>query len=874
MLFSDIEGSTALLGRLGNRYGAALSAQRRMMRAAIGSWSGREMGTEGDSFFVVFESARFALSACLQAQRALAAFTWPDGAAVKVRMGVHTGEPTRHEEGYVGMDLNRAARIAATAHGGQVVVSRATGQLVGPRLPEGVGLADLGWHRLKDIAEPEQIFQLTAPDLPVDFPPLKSLGAQTSLPVPATPLLGRVEELQAVQGAVTRPGVRLVTLTGPGGVGKTRLALAAAASLNTTFRDGVYFVPLSTVSDADVMWKVLADAVGTDTEAAPDSAVCQLLAERRVLLVLDNLEQLEQAAGVVATLLAAAPELLVIVTSRRPLHLQAECEYPVPPLAGPHDDTLGGIAASAAVNLFVRQAGLVRRGFTLTANNAEAVAAICRRLDGLPLAIELAASRTKLLSPRALLSRLGDSLDLAATEVDRPSRQQTVRATIAWSHDLLSPDLQRVFRRMGLFAGGCDLDAVAVVAVADTDAGAVLDPLQAVSDLFDLSLVTVTDTPEGDIRVAMLETIHNYARDQLVQSGEQHAAHRRHAEYYVEVAEQANAGLRGSHPLLWLDRLEIEHDNLEVALLWTLGGDPPGPETDPERRPLGLRMVNALSWYWYSHDISAGRRWLDLAVDQATGDDGPLLAEAVEGLGWLLLQQGQPQQAKDALEQNLLLCRRLGHPPTLAKGLDALAMSHLYLDQPEVARPLLEESLEIARGYPDDPLLGTVLNHLAMIAVDTDDTPRAMSLMNEYVILAIRRGDNYGVATGRMNLAVVMKRAGQPAEAHQLLCSLIDDLDQLGDKEMMCNALDEFIMSAAERTADVRAARLSGAVEQLREQNGVARRAADTRDLEQSLAPVRMRLGRELWDTEVTTGRHMTASEAFDLARQSGSGPA
>ena len=665
-----------------------------------------------------------------------------------------------------------------------------------------------------------------------------------------------------------RPGVRLVTLTGPGGVGKTRLALALAASLDTTFRDGVYFVPLATVSNADVMWKVLADALGASSESGPDTAVPALLAGRTALLVLDNLEQLEHAAEVIAALTAAAPGLVVIATSRRPMHLQGEWEFPVPPLAGPTGDTLESIAASAAVGLFVQHAALVRRGFSLTAANAGDVAAICVRLDGLPLAIELAASRAKLLSPKALLARLGDSLDLAATEVDRPSRQQTLRAAIAWSHDLLGPDLQRVFRRLGVFAGGCDIDAVTAVTIdASGPAG---DPaaLEAVTDLLDLSLITVSETAEGDIRVAMLETIREYAHFQLMQSEEQETTHRLHAEYYADFAEQASSELRGSRPLRWFDRLEVEQDNLRVALSWTLGGDPPAADSEPQRRALGLRLVNALSWFWYSHHIADGRRWLELAIDRAEGDEGPTLVDAVHGLGWVLLQQGEPERAKTALEQNLELCRRLGDPLKLAKGLDSLAVAHLYLDQPDVTTRLLEQSLEIARGYPDDPLPQTVLNHLAVVALDTGDQERAQRLMGECVDLAAGRNDTYGLITARVNLAVVMNRAGNRAEGVDLLISLVDDMVAFGDMEMISAALDEFTLCAADQGDDVRAARLNGATDRLREDNGIARREPDVRDLELSLGPVRERLGQDAWDAEIGVGRKLTQADAFELARQ------
>ena len=586
MLFSDIEESTALLRRLGDRYGQALSAQRALLRAAFAGFGGRELGTEGDSFFVVFESAGDAVGCCVAGQRALTGHDWPGGVPVRVRMGLHSGEPTRHEDGYVGLDVHRAARIAAAAHGGQVVLSDATRQLAESRLPAGVSVRDLGWHRLKDIEAPERIYQLAAPGLPDGFAPLRSLGAPSRLPVPMTPLVGRDRDLEQLRGALTGPGIRLVTLTGTGGVGKTRLALAAAAALDQDFPHGVFFVALAAVRDAEVMWKTIADSLDVTGDGPAEQAVTGYLADRRVLLVLDNLEQLDGAAGVVAGLLAAAPALVVLATSRRPLHLPGEQELPVPPLQVPREASVEDAAASAAVRLFVQQAGMARPGFAVTEGNAADIAAICGRLDGLPLAIELAASRVKLLAPRALLARLGRSLDLAAADVGQPSRQQTLRNTIAWSYDLLAPDLAGAFRRAGVFAGGCDLDALAAVAAAGPGPGGGADPLELAAGLHDVSLITVTDGADGEPRVGMLETIREYALERLEQAGDLDDARRRHAEYYAGVAERADEQLRGSGPahLAALDRLEAEHDNLRAALAWSL-------ET-PRRRP-GARRPRA-----------------------------------------------------------------------------------------------------------------------------------------------------------------------------------------------------------------------------------------------------------------------------------------
>ena len=399
LLFSDIEGSTALLHRLGPRWGEALSTHRTILRAAWVEHGGTEMGTEGDSFFVVFRSAHDAIDAAVSGQQALQRAAWPDGAEVRVRMGLHTGEPQRHEDGYIGEDVHRAARIGSTAHGGQVVLSASTRRLVHDR--GDLQVRDLGHHRLKDFDADEHLFDLVVPGLLEQFPPLRSLGRRASLPHPPSALIGREAELAVLVQAAAQS--RLLTITGPGGSGKTRLAIAAAAQLASSFSDGVYFVALHTADTADAMWATIADALdvvpGTADSVA--AAVMSRLAERQVLLVLDNLEQIDAPDSVVAQLLSAAPRLAVLAASRRPLLLAGEREFPVPPLPLPTTDDFSTVAASPAVDMFTRCAQLARPDFAVTEDNAADVAELCRRLDGLPLALELAAATVPLSSARA-----------------------------------------------------------------------------------------------------------------------------------------------------------------------------------------------------------------------------------------------------------------------------------------------------------------------------------------------------------------------------------------------------------------------------------------------------------------------------------------
>jgi predicted ATPase/class 3 adenylate cyclase len=866
MLFSDIEGSTALLSRLGDRYGEALSAQRGLLRDAIAAWHGREMGTEGDSFFVVFASAGDAVGCCLAAQRALAGYGWPGGVALRVRMGLHSGEPARHEDGYIGLDVHRAARIAAAAHGGQVVLSEATRMLAAPQLPTGVSVRDLGFHRLKDIDAPEHIYQLAGPGLPERFPPLKSLGAQTSLPVPMTPLIGRDDDLKHVHTAIGRPGVRLVTLIGTGGVGKTRLALAAAAAAGETFPHGVFFIALATVADAEVMWKTLAESLDVSVEGQAAEAVTAHLAERRALLVLDNLEQLDGAAAVVATLLAAAPGLVVLATSRRPLHVPGEYELPVPALEVPRDADAEAVAACGAARLFVQQAGMVRPGFAITGENAAAVAAICRRLDGLPLAIELAAARIKLLAPTALLARLGPSLPLAAADAGRPLRQQTLRNTVAWSYDLLAPDVAGVFRRVSVFAGGCDLGALAAVAVTDGDPAGP-DPLELVGELQDVSLITVTDGADGEPRVGMLETIREYALERLEQAGDLDDARRRHAEHYAGVAERAEEQLRSSGPahLVALDRLEAEHDNLRAALTWLLETPAADPApADRERAAIGLRLVQALALFWYRHGyITEGRQWLQRAIDLAAGDGGAPLAQLAHWLGVLLQQQSEPQAALPLLERSLAIWRDLGDRNQQARELNSLGITQHHLDDFDTARSLLEESAAISREIGSDMRLAAALTNLGQLESDAGNFDRATQVLQEALALDRKQGDMLGVALDQQSLAGVHLRAGRAREARDLLSAMAGYVVSSSDPELLATTLELCAANAAQLGEALRAARIAGAAEAIRHKTGIPIKQPEL--LEEFLAPARAATAPQEWEAALAAGRALTQQQAATL---------
>jgi predicted ATPase len=861
MLFSDIEGSTVLLSRLGHRYGEVLSAQRAMLRAAISDRRGHEMGTEGDSFFVVFESAADAVACCVAAQRALGGHDWPGGATVRVRMGLHSGEPSRHEDGYVGMDLHRAARIAATAHGGQVVMSGATWQLAQPRLSAELSVRDLGFHRLKDIDEPEHLCQLAGPGLAERFAPLKSLGASTNLPVPATPLVGREDDLEHLRALADQPGIRLVTLTGPGGVGKTRLAVDGAVSLDSTFPHGIYFIALAAVRDADVMWKAIASDLSVDGD--DPAAVLEHLRDRRTLLVLDNLEQLPGAAEVISALLAAAPRLVVLATSRGPLHLQGEHELPVPPLEIPREPAIGEVTASSAVRLFVQQVGMIRPGFAVTAANAADIAAICRRLDGLPLAIELAASRARLLSPKALLARLDHSLALAAADAGRPSRQQTLRATIAWSYDLLAPRPAAVLRRAGVFAGGGDLDALAAVALSGDGAAGPADPLELVTELMDVSLITVTEGADGEPRVGLLETIREFALERLAEAGELDSARRRHAGHYAALAERAHEQLYGPAQLGMLDRLEAEHDNLRAALTWSLEPQAAG---DAERVAIGLRLVEALVAFWHQHGHGTeGRRWLQRAIELVNEDRGAPLATVAHGLGMLLTQQSEFAAAIPLFERSLAIYRDSGDRSQEAKELNSLGITYGYLGNLSTARCLLEESAALSREIGSDRRLAAALTNLGLVETIAGDLDRATHVLTEAVTLDQEQGDLLGLVMDQHALVMVGLRAGRAPQARDLLSSTLDYVISAGNSDILSTTLELAACAVAELGEPLRAASLAGAAETVRQVADMPLAEQDAVLLERFLGPARATMTRAEWDAEYGAGRALSQDQMTTL---------
>jgi predicted ATPase/class 3 adenylate cyclase len=865
LLFSDIEGSTGLLSRLGPAYADALDGQRRILRNAWSGHGGVELGTEGDSFYVVFDTAPAAAAAAAQAQRDLSEYEWPAGERVRVRIGIHTGSPTLHDGAYVGMDVHLAARVAGAAHGGQVLISEVTQNLVVDCLPNGVALKDLGSHQLKDIPSPKRLFQLTIQGLDFAFPPPKTLGAASSLPRPPTPLVGRDAEVAELSQLLRSPEVRLVTLTGPGGTGKTRLGVAVAQQLVTRFPDGVFFVPLATVTTADVMWTSMAEVLDVPPEDRIPTKFFDHVAHRTALLVLDNLEQVLGADTVVAQLLEHAQQVVVIVTSRRPLNVPGELQHAVPPLELPKNATLGEARKAGAVQMFVQHAQAVRSSFALTDANACDVAALCSRLDGLPLAIQLAAARTKLLSPAALLSRLDTALDLSATGRQGPSRQKTLRDTIAWSHDLLDATQQAFFHRLGVFAGGADVDAIAAVSADLLEA----DPFDFVAELVDHSLATITEDHRGEPRVAMLETIRTYALDQLRATGQLEATRQLHAEYYLGVAQRLHSDLVGRADQVVIARgmFERDHENLREALTWALLAD--GPNTpSPEQVAVGLRLCAHMERFWsdsgYSHE---GLRWLQRAIDLAPEENNLDLAICLHGLAALATDRGDQRLALDSIRASVAMRQQLGGDPQLAAALRSLGWAEMEHGNLQASRRALDEAIAAAEQVDDQRQVAIALCVLADVEAYSRNFERAIELYDAAQELSEQLHDDYAALTTQHNRACTRREMGRAADAERDFAALIPHALRIYNPSGLVTVAEDYAAVLAELGQHQQAIRLLGAADAMRERNATPRPPSQEAEIADPLSKAKIAFGADPWQREYRHGLNLTVADALTEAK-------
>src|SRR5919107_2062652 len=862
-LFTDVEGSTKLWERYPEAMRATMARHDEVLRGVMESSGGFVFKTIGDAFCVAFSSASHALEAALTAQRALLSKEREKTGPLRVRMALHTGLADERGGDYFGPPVNRIARLLSAGHGGQIFLSSVTKELVRDALPEGTKLRDLGERRLKDLFRPERVFQLITPELPTSFPPLKTLDARiNNLPAQPTPLVGRERELKEVCDLLPGQGVRLLTLTGPGGIGKTRLGLQVAAELLDEFEDGVFFVALAPTTDPSLVASAIAEPLGV-VEAGDqplEEGLKDYLRRKELLLLLDNFEQVLAGAPLVGELLSACPELKVLATSRSVLRVYGEQEYLVPPLELPSPGRLPAIDSLSqyeAVRLFIERAKAARPDFSVTDENAPAVAEICTRLDGLPLAIELAAARIKLLPPKAMLERLGSRLKLlSGGSRDLPERQRTLRGAIEWSYTLLEESERVLFARLAVFSGGRTLEAIEAVCGAKGDLP--VDALEGVSSLLDKSLLRQEEGPEGEPRFVMLETIHEYARERLKASGEAEETRRLHAEYFLALAEGSEPELSEADQLACLERLEAEHDNMRAALSWSL-------EKEPEA---ALRLAGALARFWEMRArFLEGSAWLEAALLQSDRADSATRAKLLSEAGTFAFYRTDFDHAIELHGEALELYRQVGDDNGVAFALLCLGAQHMEKGDHERAAPFLEEALALSRRIGDKRNTAGTLHNLGEVERQRGNYERAKALGMESIALLREIKDDYNLSmvVGWVGLLEVWS-GDEPDLAEEFLKEALALERELGYWAYGAYCLEGFAGLAGARGQGARAARLWGAAEALRTGIGAPPTPEARPYYERSMAATRTLLGEVAWEAAFAQGPAMSPEEAAEYA--------
>jgi predicted ATPase/class 3 adenylate cyclase len=882
-LFTDIEGSTRLAQQLrGDAWTSLLARHRELIRAAIHAAGGHEEKTEGDAFFAIFPRATDAVRATVLAQRSLADEPWPDDATVRVRMGLHTGDGMLDGDGeYVGADVHRAARIGGAGHGGQVLLSETTSSLVADELPDGVTIRGLGQHRLKDL-RPEQICQLVIDGVVSDFPPIRSLDRRpNNLPTQLTSFVGRDAELETAKRLLE--ATRLLTLTGPGGTGKTRLSLQLAANVADEYEDGAWFVALEPIRDPSLVASRIASAlslVETASRSARDMLV-EWLADRHLLLVLDNFEQVIEAAPVVSDLLRASGRLTIIATSRAALHVSGEQEYPVPGLPVPRDilalselEKLNlpqgerDVAAEAisqyeAVRLFIARAVAVRPDFQVTNLNAPAVAGICARLQGMPLAIELAAARVKLLPPDAILTRLEHQLGvLASGSRDLPERQQTLRGAIAWSYDLLADGERRLLARLAVFVGGCNLEiAEAVCGPADEVGTDVFDGLMSLADQ---SLVR-TEEVDGETRFRQLDTIREFALEKLVASGEQSEIEARHTAAFLALVEDAAPKLSGVDQRRWLGRIERDHDNIRAVLDRAVAA--PEPE-------MAIRIGFAMWRYWQKRGhLSEALRRLQAIADQPWSRDDPALRarllEALGGVGWWT---AKPDVMIPAYVEALEIWRSIGDKREIANALYNSSFQYSISRDPANRDPdglgfqLMNDALALSKEIGDERGSANALWGVGNYRYFKNAPDQGVPYFSEALEIFQRKGDLTMAAWSYHMLGAALIRQGKVDEARMPLRQALRDFHAAGDVSGLALVLDDLASESVALGDLPRAARLWGAARAISFAGGVGLADWVDSQVEDGTRPTARSMDPEDLEHHAAEGRAMSVDESVAYA--------
>jgi predicted ATPase/class 3 adenylate cyclase len=916
-LFTDIEGSTRLWEQYPEGMQRALSRHDDLIRAAIEGHGGNVIKTTGDGFHAAFETGLGGVAAALSAQETLRAAKWDelDSHPVRVRMGLHTGEAEARAGDYYGPALNRAARLMAVGHGGQTLLSTTTADLVRDQLPDGASLRDLGEHRLKDLVRPEHVFQLSHPALQADFPPLRSVDAYpNNIPIQLTTFIGRERELKEAKERLA--SARLLTLIGPGGTGKTRLGLQLAADLLPSFDDGVWVAELAPLSDPALVLQTVATVFGVrEQQGMPvQELLIDFLRDKQVLLVVDNCEHLiDTCAQLIEDLLQSCPNMKIIASSREALGISGELVYRVPSLSVPRDASATPLelARSESVQLFVERAAAANPRFTLSEHNAPAIAQITRRLDGIPLALELAAARLTVFSPEQIAARLGDRFRLltGGSRTALP-RQQTLRALIDWSYDLLTEPECRLFRKFSVFAGGCTFEAAETIC-------SEMDVLNLLTQLVNKSLVAVEDTSAGP-RYRLLETVRQYARDKLLESGESEEARDIHFKYFYSLAKTAEPHLDGAEAMDWIQKLAAEHDNIRAALEWGL-----------ERNVAGvLSMVPSLVRFWMrqGHE-EEGRTLIGEALSRAgqlpvaEGEAGRqwkhAMAEAWNARAFLAYSQGDNPRAADSAGHAAALARDLGDKRLLAVVLGFEASSRMFIGEAESSLEMLREAIAAGRDSGDKFAHGLTERMygqaLLLLGRDREEAQQAMerggklvqesgdrwasnmallnmamaaSFLGDYEDARARfaalgprfaeLGDQHRVNMTKSELAHLDRREGKLDRAEAVYRETILEWKRLGHRAAIAHQLECFASIAQIRGNDERAASLNGAAEALREKIAIAMTPAEKVEYDQRVSQLQTTMDAKDFAEAWTKGRAMSMDQAITYAinpRPAGASP-
>ena len=904
-LFTDIEGSTKLAQEHPEQWENLRQRHHAILRSAMDIQQGYIFHIIGDAFCVAFTTARQALSAALQVQEALHKEDWGN-TPIKVRMGVHTGQAEIQESGdYSGyLTLSRVQRLMSAGHGGQTLISQETQQALAGELPDNVSICDLGEHQLKDLIRPEHIYQVNRADLPSDFPALKALGARiNNLPIQLTPFIGRDHEIAFVLDLIRNPQVRLITLTGAGGTGKTRLSLQVANAVQDQFPDGIFFVPLAETTDLEMAVSKIAQVldVREGNGRFLIDTLKDFLGDKTLLLVLDNFEQLVGAASLTTDLLVAAPKLKLLISSRILLRMRGEYEFPVMPLDIPNPTNLPAfeqLQQNESVQLFVQRARAANPKFLLTKENASAVAEICRALEGLPLAIELAAARIRVLPPQAMLAKLSNRLSfLTGGAVDLPARQQTLRNTLDWSHSLLSGRERTLFARLGIFAGGFSLDGAESICNLD----GTLDVLAGVEILLNNSLLRQEEDPSGGARFRMLGTVREYALEELEKHAELAALTRGHALYFVsKITSEAGYKLFSTESVMWLDWCEAEQDNIRAALAWAL------INTEADNFKTGLILF--LGWFWYRRGyLHEGRVWAERfletkwAAPGTAGRAGALLGSAMlalwEGnaktaiveaeecvalfqrqedeqylptallqLGVIDINMGKDTAAHPLIEEAASLFQQAGQKFFYAVSLVHLGNVALGLGHTAEARAWLEKALPIAQEVGDQWAISFALNNLGEVARVLGDYDKARHYYEESESLLRVMGDPGDLARLVHNLGSVAQHEGNFEKAKSLYAESLAMFRKFGNKRGIAECLMGLAGLKAENGQTQQAARLFSAAEAILAESGTAWWPADRAEVEHNRAVILSRLGESFFQAEYELGQKMPLNHAFAYA--------